>query len=165
MQRVNVTKKNIYFSAKHDRETPYIDIYIDLLSINFNLLSILLHCIYRYVSGYEIYIALRANVVAKYIVLSNIISVLSYIYIYIYIHIYIYTYIYTHIHIYIYTYRETSWRQSNVPILPITTMPLWPHIGYVRPVAELLAVTGRQCRNYWTPLAVYSRHVVTKPLW
>ena len=112
MQRVNVTKKIIYFSAKHDRETPYIDIYIDLLSINFNLLSILLHCIYRYVSGYEIYIALRANVVAKYIVLSNIISVLSYIYIYIHIHIYIYIYIhiyiYIYIHIYIYTYRETS---------------------------------------------------------
>ena len=104
MQRVNVTKKIIYFSAKHDRETPYIDIYIDLLSINFNLLSILLHCIYHYISGYEIYTGLRATMVAKYIAFSNIISVLSYIYIYIHIHIYIYIYIHIYIYIYIYTY-------------------------------------------------------------
>ena len=39
----------------NDCETPYIGIYIDLLSINFNLLSVLLHCIYHRISEYEIY--------------------------------------------------------------------------------------------------------------
>ena len=35
-------KKNSYiFLHKNDCKTPYIDIYIDLLSINFNLLSVL----------------------------------------------------------------------------------------------------------------------------
>ena len=35
-------KKNSYtFLHNHDCKTPYIDIYMDLLSINFNLLSIL----------------------------------------------------------------------------------------------------------------------------
>ena len=37
-----VSQKNSYiFLYNNDCETPYIDIYIDLLSINFNLLSVL----------------------------------------------------------------------------------------------------------------------------
>ena len=34
-------KKFIHFSVENDCETPYIEIYIDLLSINFHLLSAL----------------------------------------------------------------------------------------------------------------------------
>ena len=36
-------KKTYIFLHNNDCETPYIDIYIDLLSINFNLLSVLYH--------------------------------------------------------------------------------------------------------------------------
>ena len=57
--------------------TPYTDIYIDLLSINFHLLSALLHCAYHQISDYAIYTVLTTNMVAKNIVLSNIISVAS----------------------------------------------------------------------------------------
>ena len=42
-----------------------IDIYIDLLSINFNLLSVHLHCAYHQVSDYEIYTSLTTNMVVK----------------------------------------------------------------------------------------------------
>ena len=44
-----------------------------LLSINFNLLSLLLHCAYHQITDYEIYTALTTNVVVKCIGLSNII--------------------------------------------------------------------------------------------
>ena len=37
---------------------------------------------------------------------------------------------------YKYTYIVTSWRQSNTPILLITTMSLWRHAGYGWPVAS-----------------------------
>ena len=40
----------------NDCETPFIDIYIDLLLINFSLLFVLtLHCAYHQNSDYEIY--------------------------------------------------------------------------------------------------------------
>ena len=42
----------------NDYETPYIDIYIDLVSINFNFLSVLLHYVYHQISDFEIYTAL-----------------------------------------------------------------------------------------------------------
>ena len=38
--------------------------------------------------------------------------------------------------IYIYKYKVTSRRQSNAPILLITTMALWRHAGYGRPGVE-----------------------------
>ena len=44
-------------------------------------------------------------------------------------------YIYIYIHIYVYKYIVTSRRQSNAPILLITTMALWRHAGCGRPVA------------------------------
>ena len=53
--------------------------------------------------------------------------------------IYLYTYI-LYIYIYIYIYIVTSWRQSNAPILLITTMALWRHAGYGRLVAELINI-------------------------
>ena len=57
-------KKNSYiFLHKNDCETPYIDIYVDLLSINFNLLPVL-YCA-------------NNNMITKYIVLSNMITVVS----------------------------------------------------------------------------------------
>ena len=37
------TQNSYIFLHNNDCKTPYIDIYIDFLSINFNLLSILLH--------------------------------------------------------------------------------------------------------------------------
>ena len=52
----------------NDCETPYIEIYIDLQLINFNLLPILLNYAYHY--SYS-------NMVVKYIVLSKIFSVVS----------------------------------------------------------------------------------------
>ena len=52
-------KKNSYiFLHKNDCKTPYIDIYIDLLSISFNLLSILSYCAYHQISDFEIYTSL-----------------------------------------------------------------------------------------------------------
>ena len=54
-------KKNSYiFLYNNDCKTPYIDIYIDLLSINFNLLSVLYHYAYHQISDFDIYIALTA---------------------------------------------------------------------------------------------------------
>ena len=76
--KINLRQKNSYiFLHNNDCETPYIDIYIDLLSIYFNLLSVLLHCAYHQISDYEIYTALSNSMLAKYIVLSNINSVVS----------------------------------------------------------------------------------------
>ena len=43
------------FLHNNDYKTPYIDIYIDLLSINFNLLSVLQHYAYYQISDFEIY--------------------------------------------------------------------------------------------------------------
>ena len=37
------------------KHLTYVDIYIDLLSINFNLLSILLHYAYHQISDFETY--------------------------------------------------------------------------------------------------------------
>ena len=37
-------------------------------------------------------------------------------------------------------YIVTSWRQSNAPILLITTMALWWHAGYGRPVPHLICL-------------------------
>ena len=52
-------KKNSYiFLHNNDCKTPYIDIYIDLLSINFNLLSVLQHYAYHQISDFEIYTSL-----------------------------------------------------------------------------------------------------------
>ena len=51
-------KTSFIFLHNNDCETPYIDIYIDLLSINFNLLFVLLHCAYHQISDFEIYTAL-----------------------------------------------------------------------------------------------------------
>ena len=51
-------------------KTPYIDIYIDLLPINFKILSVLLHYAYHQISVLK-------SMVVKHIVISNIISVLS----------------------------------------------------------------------------------------
>ena len=77
--------KNSYiFLHINDSETPYIDIYIDLLSINLTLLPVLLHCSYNQVSDLWNLYCTSNNMAAKHIVHSNII-----IYIYIYIYIYI----------------------------------------------------------------------------
>ena len=72
-------KNNSYiFMHNYDCKTPYVDIYIDLLPINFNLLSVLYqHYAYHQISDFEIYISLNNNITAKPIVLSNIISVVS----------------------------------------------------------------------------------------
>ena len=52
-------KKNLYiFLHSNDCKTPYIDIYIDLLSINFNLLFVLQHYAYHQISDFGIYIPL-----------------------------------------------------------------------------------------------------------
>ena len=51
---INKCQKNLYiFLHNNDCETPYIDIYIDLLSINFNLLSVLLRYAYHQISDFE----------------------------------------------------------------------------------------------------------------
>ena len=42
------------FLHKNDCKTPHIDIYIDLMSINFNLLPILQHYAYHQISNFEI---------------------------------------------------------------------------------------------------------------
>ena len=46
------------FLHNNDYKTPYIDIYIDLLSINFNLLSALKRYAYHQISEFEIYTSL-----------------------------------------------------------------------------------------------------------
>ena len=51
-------KKSYIFLHNNDCETPYIDIYIDLLWINFNLMSVLLCYVYHQISDSEIYTAL-----------------------------------------------------------------------------------------------------------
>ena len=67
-------KKNSYiFLHNNDCKTPYKNIYIDLL-INFNL-SVLKHYAYHQISDFEIYTS--NNIIAKCIVLSYIISVVS----------------------------------------------------------------------------------------
>ena len=48
-----------------------------MLSINFNLLSVLLHYAYHQISDFEIYTAITTNMVVKHIVLFNITSVAS----------------------------------------------------------------------------------------
>ena len=55
----NCHKKNSYiFVHNIDCKTSYIDIYIDLLSINFNLLSVLWYYAYHRISNFEIFTAL-----------------------------------------------------------------------------------------------------------
>ena len=44
---MSVIKNSYIFLHKNDYKTPHIDIYIDLLSINFNFLSSLLHYAYH----------------------------------------------------------------------------------------------------------------------
>ena len=50
------TKKSYIFLHNNDCETRYIDtlLYIDLLSINFNLLSVLYHYAYHQIRDFEI---------------------------------------------------------------------------------------------------------------
>ena len=49
-------KNNSYiFLHNSDSKTPYINIYIDLPSINFNLLSVLSHYAYHQISDFEIH--------------------------------------------------------------------------------------------------------------
>ena len=56
MQRkISATKESYIFLDNSDCETSYIEIYIDLLSINFNLLSVLQHYAYYQISDFEIY--------------------------------------------------------------------------------------------------------------
>ena len=52
-------KKNSYiFLHNSDSKTPYIDIHIDSVLINFNLLSVLQHYVYHQISDFEIYASL-----------------------------------------------------------------------------------------------------------
>ena len=52
-------KKNSYiFLHNNDCKTPYIDSHIDLLSINFNLMSVLQHYAYHQINDFEIYSSL-----------------------------------------------------------------------------------------------------------
>ena len=52
-------KKNSYiFQHNNDCKTLYIDIHIDLLSINFNLLSVLQYYAYHQINDFEIYTSL-----------------------------------------------------------------------------------------------------------
>ena len=84
---MNVTKNSFIFLHNNDCETPYIDIYIDLyfywLSIKFNLLSIILDYAYHQISDKSYRLpqinlyCTNNNMIAKHIVLSNIISVVS----------------------------------------------------------------------------------------
>ena len=48
----------MYFPAQKLLETPYIEIHIYLLLVNFNLLLVLLHYAYHQISDSEIYIAI-----------------------------------------------------------------------------------------------------------
>ena len=55
----NCHKKNSYiFVHNNDCKTPYIDIYTDLLSINFNLLSVLWYYAYHQICNFEMYTSL-----------------------------------------------------------------------------------------------------------
>ena len=72
---INLTKISYIFLHHNDCETPYLVIYIDLLSIDFNLMFVLWHYAYHQVS--EIKHCTKNNMIAKYVVLSNIISVVS----------------------------------------------------------------------------------------
>ena len=63
------------------------------------------------------------------------------------------------------TYIVTPWRQSNAPILLITTMALWQHAGYWQPVASSNSDSDGQLQLVIPPLAVHSRYVATKALW
>ena len=65
-------KKSYIFLHNNECKTPSIEIYIDLMSINFNLLSVLLHYAYHQISDYWI---TNNNIIATYFVLSNIINV------------------------------------------------------------------------------------------
>ena len=51
-------KKSYVFQHSSDCETPYMDIYIKMLSINFILQSVLYHYAYHQISDFEIYTAL-----------------------------------------------------------------------------------------------------------
>ena len=52
-------KKNSHiFLQNNDCKTPYIDIYTDLLSINFNLLSVLWYYAYHQICNFEMYTSL-----------------------------------------------------------------------------------------------------------
>ena len=66
-----MSQKASYNFLHNDCKTPSIDIYIDLLTIDFNLLAVLSINAYHQISDYEIYTALITNMVAEYIVLSN----------------------------------------------------------------------------------------------
>ena len=71
-------KKSYIFLHNNDYETSYIDIYVDLLPINLNLLSVLQHYAYHQISDFEIYAPLTIIcMIAKYIVISNTIGVVS----------------------------------------------------------------------------------------
>ena len=60
-RQISVTKNSYIFLHNNDCETPYVDIYTDLLLINFNLLSLLLPCGYHQISDFEIYTALTTT--------------------------------------------------------------------------------------------------------
>ena len=56
--KINQRHQKLYiFLHNNDCETSCIDIYTGLLSINFNLLSVLLHCAYHQIIDSEIYTA------------------------------------------------------------------------------------------------------------
>ena len=76
MSKCHKKNSNI-FLQNNDCKTSYIDIYIDLLSINFNLLSVLQRYAYHQISDIEIYTFTNNNIIAKYIVFFNIISAVS----------------------------------------------------------------------------------------
>ena len=58
--KISVSKRIHIFSCTTmiNCKTSYIDIYIDLMSINFNLLSVLQHYAYHQISDFEIYTSL-----------------------------------------------------------------------------------------------------------
>ena len=68
---------HIFSAQKWLRNTLHWRLYWFAVDFNFNLLFGILHCAYNQISDYEIYTALTTSIVAKYIVLSNIISVAS----------------------------------------------------------------------------------------
>ena len=77
--KINKHKKNYIFLHNNYCKKPYIEIYIDLLSVNFNLLSVLLHYAHQRLPDqwfWNLYCDSN-NIIAKYIVLSSIISVVS----------------------------------------------------------------------------------------
>ena len=56
--KISATKKSYIFLYNNNCETSYIDIYIDLVSINLNFLSILQHYAYHQIGDFEICAAL-----------------------------------------------------------------------------------------------------------